>query len=130
MMSERLDNRAAVFPESPDDRALRAGLCAAYLQALRELAVVHSDEVSQTVRFVASHALADEKGRAAGKPVVVDVPLGSLVAFPAVPAGNGNTPVKKRKRVVNEKGYAGKTGLSRWRTVPRFAGCDLQPDLM
>ena len=129
-MSERLDNRAAIFPESPDDRALQAGLCADYLQALRELAAVHSDEVSKTVRFVASHALADEKGRAAGKPVVVEVPLGSLVAFPAVPVGNGNTPVKKRKRAVSEKGCAGKTGLSRWRTVPRFAGCDLQPDLV
>lgn len=130
MMSERLNNRAAIFPESPDDRALQARLCAAYLQVLRELAAVHSDEASQTVRFVASHALAGEEGHAAGRPVVVDMPLGSLVAFPAVPVGNGNTSVTERKRAVSEKARSGRTGLSRWRAVPRFAGCDLQPDLM
>ena len=93
MKSDFLNNLSAV---PLDSKALQAGICAAYLQALRKLAVVNTGEEPETVSFVAQCAVTDEKGHAGTKPVMVEMPLDSLIAFPVVPVAVMNVPVPGR----------------------------------
>ena len=90
MKSDFLNNLSAL---PLDSKVLQAGICVAYLQALRKLAVVHAGKDPETVSFVAQHAPADEKEHAGTRPVMVEMPLDSLIAFPAVPAAVMNVPV-------------------------------------
>ncbi len=123
MDEDQLKNPVVSSSEGPDGGIRQAMLCHAYLQILKQLAVVKEDDRPVSVSFVKMQCLPGKKN-GNGKPVFVEIPLDSLVALPMEEVGV-RFPIEEENGSLSRETGKKKNGFSHWHRLARFAESDL-----
>ena len=122
MDEDQLKNPGISSPGGPDGEVRQAMLCHAYLQILKQLAAVNGDGRPVSVSFVKTQCLSAEKDETV-KPVIVEIPLDSLVALPMEEIGVC-CPVEEENSSLSSSRRKEKDGLSHWHSLARLAESD------